>query len=230
LALSIGGIDLKTYCLEITGDFACFTRPEMKVERVSYDVMTPSSARAVFESILWKPAIRWHVEKIEVLKPIRWVTIRRNEVGAVVSVRNAQEAMNKGAGNLGLNIEDERQQRAGLFLRDVTYRIHAHFELLPNAGENNTIGKFLDMFERRAVKGQCVNQPYLGCREFACDFKLVDTTKPQTATIAETRDLGWMLYDMDYANAADPQPRFFRAQLDNGVLSVPAWNSEEVRG
>jgi CRISPR-associated protein Cas5d len=221
---------MRTYCLEVSGDFACFTRPEMKVERVSYDVMTPSSARAVFESILWKPAIRWHVEKIEVLKPIRWVSIRRNEVGAVVSVRNAQEAMNKGSGSLGLNIEDERQQRAGLFLRDVTYRIHAHFELLPNAGENNTMGKFLDMFERRAEKGQCVNQPYLGCREFACDFRLIDTAQPQVAPIAETRDLGWMLHDLDYTKPADPQPRFFRAALENGVLRIPAWDSDEVRG
>lgn len=221
---------MRTYCLEVSGDFACFTRPEMKVERVSYDVITPSSARAVFESILWKPAICWHVDKIEVLKPIRWISIRRNEVGAVVSVRNAQEAMNKGTGALSLNIEDERQQRAGLFLRDVAYRIHAHFELLPNAGENNTMGKFLDMFERRAEKGQCVNQPYLGCREFACDFRLVDSTRQQAVPISETRDLGWMLYDMDYASTTDPQPRFFRAQLESGVLNVPAWNSEEVRG
>ncbi|SDW00145.1 type I-C CRISPR-associated protein Cas5c [Nitrosomonas communis] len=218
------------YCLEVNGDFACFTRPEMKVERVSYDVMTPSSARAVFESILWKPAIRWHIDKIEVLKPIRWVSIRRNEVGAVISVRNAQEAMNKGTGCLGLNIEDERQQRGGLFLRDVTYRIHAHFELQPNAGENNPSAKFLDMFERRVEKGQCVNQPYLGCREFACDFRLVDSAQLQTDPVAETRDLGWMLYDMDYSNATDPQPRFFRAALQDGVLRVPAWSSEEVRG
>jgi CRISPR-associated protein Cas5d len=221
---------MKTYCLEVSGDLACFTRPEMKVERVSYDVMTPSSARAVFESILWKPAIRWYIDKIEVLKPIRWVSIRRNEVGAVISVRNAQEAMNKGAGHLGLNIEDERQQRAGLFLRDVAYRIHAHFELQPNAGENNTPAKFLDMFERRAEKGQCVNQPYLGCREFACDFRLVDPVQVQSDPVAETRDLGWMLYDMDYCNAADPQPRFFRATLENGILNVPAWDSQEVRG
>lgn len=221
---------MKTYCLEVSGDFACFTRPEMKVERVSYDVMTPSSARAVFESILWKPAIRWQISKIEVLKPVRWISIRRNEVGAVVSVRNAQEAMNKGTGSLGLNIEDERQQRAGLFLRDVAYRIHAYFELLPNAGENNTMGKFLDMFERRAEKGQCVNQPYFGCREFACDFRLIDTAQAQTSPIAETRDLGWMLYDMDYTKPADPQPYFFRAQLENGVLHVPGWDSEEVRG
>lgn len=222
---------MRTYCLEVTGAFACFTRPEMKVERVSYDVMTPSAARAVFEAILWKPAIRWHVEKIEVLAPIRWISVRRNEVGTVVSVRNAQEAMNKGSGNLELNIEDERQQRAGLFLRDVAYRIHAHFELLPDAGENNTPGKFLDMFERRASKGQCINQPYLGCREFACDFRLVDPNAPDLRPpIDETRDLGWMFYDMDYADPSDPQPRFFRAQLKNGVLDVPAWNSEEVRG
>ncbi|HEY3326811.1 MAG TPA: type I-C CRISPR-associated protein Cas5c [Novimethylophilus sp.] len=221
---------MKTYCLEVTGDFACFTRPEMKVERVSYDVMTPSAARAVFEAILWKPAIRWQVSKIEVLKPIKWITLRRNEVGAVVSVRNAQEAMNKGSGNIGLNIEDERQQRAGLFLRDVAYRIHAHFELLPDAGENNTPGKFLGMFERRAEKGQCVNQPYLGCREFACDFRLVDTAQLLPAPISETRDLGWMLYDLDYAKPADPQPRFFRARLENSVLQVPGWDSEEVRG
>lgn len=221
---------MKIYCLEVSGDFACFTRPEMKVERVSYDVMTPSSARAVFESILWKPAIRWHIDKIEVLKPIRWVSIRRNEVGAVISVRNAQEAMNKGTGSLGLNIEDERQQRAGLFLRDVSYRIHAHFELQPDAGENNTAAKFLDMFERRAEKGQCVNQPYLGCREFACDFRLIDPLQAQPNPVAETRDLGWMLYDMDYRNAVDPQPRFFRAALEDGILNIPAWDSQEVRG
>lgn len=221
---------MKTYCLEVSGDFACFTRPEMKVERVSYDVMTPSSARAVFESILWKPAIRWHIDKIEVLKPIRWISIRRNEVGAVISVRNAQEAMNKGTGSLGLNIEDERQQRAGLFLRDVAYRIHAYFELQLNAGENNSPAKFLEMFERRTEKGQCVNQPYLGCREFACDFRLIDPMLEQSDPVAETRDLGLMLYDMDYRKASDPQPRFFHAALENGILKVPAWDSQEVRG
>ena len=149
----------KTYCLEVIGDFACFTRPEMKVERVSYDVMTPSAARAVFEAILWKPSIRWHVTKIEVLNPIRWVSLRRNEVGAVASTRGIENAARLGTGALGINIEDQRQQRAGLFLRDVAYRIHAHFAILPNAGDNNSAGKFLDMFERRAEKGQCVNQP-----------------------------------------------------------------------
>lgn len=221
---------LKTYCLEVTGDFACFTRPEMKVERVSYDVITPSAARAVFEAILWKPAIRWQITSIEILNPIRWISLRRNEVGAVVSTRSVETAMKTGSGDLGLHVEDERQQRAGLFLRDVKYRLHAHFELQPNAGENNSPGKFLDMFERRAEKGQCVNQPYLGCREFACDFRLVDPQAEPAAAIADSRDLGWMLYDLDYRNPASPSPRFFKARLEGGVLAVPAWNSEEVRG
>jgi CRISPR-associated protein Cas5d len=244
---------MKSYCLEVAGNFACFTRPEMKVERVSYDVITPSAARAVFEAILWKPAIRWKVTKIEVLKPIRWISLRRNEVGAVVSVSNVKSAMNKGAGDLALYVEDERQQRAGLFLRDVAYRIHAGFELCaasrhkPNfphlvkhpindadeqraADEANTLPKFMVMFERRARKGQCVNQPYLGCREFACDFRLVEGEAAEPPPIAESRDLGWMLHDLDFANPADPTPRFFRAELKSGVLAVPDWNDPEVRG
>jgi CRISPR-associated protein Cas5d len=220
---------LRTYCLEVTGPFACFTRPEMKVERVSYDIITPSAARAVFEAILWKPAIRWHIRKVEVLKPIRWISLRRNEVGAVVPVSNVKSAMKRGSGNLALYIEDERQQRAGLFLRDVAYRLHADLEVQPDAGANNPAPKFWDMFERRASRGQCVNQPYLGCREFACDFRLVAEGDVATA-VAETRDLGWMLYDMDFENPNDPNPRFFRAQLTNGVLTVPDASSPEVRG
>ena len=121
---------MKRYCLELSGPWACFTRPEMKVERVSYDVMTPSAARACFEAILWKPAIRWHVRKIEVLKPIRWINLRRNEVASVVSTRNVETAMKHGTGDLALYIEDDRQQRAGLFLRDVAYRVHAEMEFL----------------------------------------------------------------------------------------------------
>lgn len=243
----------KSYCLEVLGDFACFTRPEMKVERVSYDVMTPSAARAVFEAIVWKPAIRWRVIKIEVLKPIKWISVRRNEVGAVASTRNIQTAMGAGAGNLGLYVEDERQQRAGLFLRDVAYRIHAYFELRDpsfhkphfphlskvsanrgeedlNAMPDNNAAKFLSMFERRASRGQCVNQPYLGCREFACSFRLIADVTAEPKPIGETKDLGWMLYDLDYSNPADPKPRFFQARLENGVVNVPAWESEEVRG
>jgi len=221
---------LKTYCLELTGDFACFTRPEMKVERVSYDVMTPSAARACFEAILWKPAIRWHIRKIEVLKPIRWINLRRNEVASVVSTRNVETAMRNGSGNLGLNIEDDRQQRAGLFLRDVAYRVHADLEVLPKAASDNTPIKFQEMFERRANRGQCVNQPYLGCREFAAHFRLVADLTTEPAPIDETRELGFMLHDLDFTQPADPAPRFFRARLENGAVNVPAWDSEEVRG
>lgn len=220
---------MKIHCLEVAGDFACFTRPEMKVERVSYDVITPSAARAIFEAILWKPAIRWHISKIEVLNPIRWINLRRNEVGAVVSERNVKTAMRKGEGNLALYIEAERQQRAALFLRDVKYRIHGYFELLDkNAG--NTAVKFSEMFERRARKGQCFNQPYLGTREFSCSFKLIDSDDELPQPIQESRDLGWMLYDMDFSNPANPMPHFFHPQMDSGVIDVPAWGSEEVRG
>ena len=242
---------MKTYCLEVGGDFACFTRPEMKVERVSYDVITPSSARAVFEAILWKPAIRWQVSRIEVLSPIKWINLRRNEVGSVASTRNIESAMRSGTGQLGLYVEDDRQQRAGLLLRDVRYRLHASFELRDpslhtsnfphlskrtvNTGEADTNNepdqavKFMTMFERRATKGQCVNQPYLGCREFAADFRLVGAEEPSSEAIPDTRDLGYMLYDLDYRNPTDPTPRFFRACLVNGVVDVPAWDSEEVR-
>ncbi|MDN5880813.1 MAG: type I-C CRISPR-associated protein Cas5c [Nitrosospira sp.] len=243
---------MKTYCLEVTGDFACFTRPEMKVERVSYDVMTPSAARAVFESILWKPAIHWHITKIEVLKPIKWISVRRNEVAAVAII---------GKDGIFADEPSVRQQRAGLFLRDVAYRIHAHFELRDsgfhksnypylskrkvNQNEDdlavlpdNNAPKFMSMFERRARKGQCVNQPYLGCREFAANFRLVENSATiQSPAIVETRDLGWMLYDLDYGKSGDhPQPLFFNARLRNGELTgkevdhLPAWDSGEVRG
>jgi CRISPR-associated protein Cas5d len=218
---------MNTFCLEVSGPFACFTRPEMKVERVSYDVITPSAARSVFEAILWKPQIRWRITRIEVLNPIRWINLRRNEVGAVVSTRNVQQAMNAGSGNLGLYIEDERQQRAGLFLRDVAYRLHAELILSPKA--NDPLVKYTEMFARRAAKGQCVNQPYLGCREFAADFRLVADPATERPAIAETRDLGWMLHDLDFTNASDPQPRFFRAEMKNGVILVPPFETGEVK-
>lgn len=240
---------MKTYCLEVSGDFACFTRPEMKVERVSYDVITPSAARAVFEAVLWKPAIQWHITRIEVLKPIRWINLRRNEVGAIISSRNVQTAMKDGSGNLGLYIEDERQQRAGLFLRDVAYRVYAHFEMRDAAlhkshhphlskrvindpdeqcaaNAENVPAKFLNMFERRATKGQCVNQPYLGCREFAAHFRLIENPSAEPLPIAETRDLGWMLYDMDYSSPTNPTPSFFHAEMKSGVLDL---SNVEVR-
>jgi CRISPR-associated protein Cas5d len=227
---------MRTFCLEVTGDYACFTRPEMKVERVSYDVITPSAARAVFESILWKPGIRWRMRRIEVLKPVRWISVRRNEVGAVVSTRNAITAMNAGHGTLGIDIEDERQQRAGLFLRDVAYRLHADLELVSEDARANP-NKYFSMFTRRADAGQCVNQPYLGCREFAARFRRIELTldgsaneraagEPPSLTEYDA-DLGWMLYDLDFRNPADPKPQFFRAKVERGVLDL---SGVEVRG
>lgn len=222
---------MKTFCLEVTGEYACFTRPEMKVERVSYDVITPSAARAIFEAILWKPAIRWHITKIEVLNPIRWINLRRNEVASVVPVGSVKSAMKQGKGQLGLYIENERQQRAGLFLRDVRYRLHAVFEMQDKHSGNNPI-KFSEMFQRRAMKGQCFNQPYLGAREFSCAFKLVDADGgfDVPEELAGKRELGWMLYDMDFSNLASPSPRFFQASMQDGLIHVPAWGSDEVRG
>ncbi|MBN2690603.1 MAG: type I-C CRISPR-associated protein Cas5 [Burkholderiaceae bacterium] len=221
---------MKTYCLELSGPWACFTRPEMKVERVSYDVMTPSAARACFEAILWKPAIRWHVRRIEVLKPIRWINLRRNEVASVVSTRNVETAMKNGHGDLALYVEDDRQQRAGLFLRDVAYRVHADLEFLRERDPDASPAKYQEMFDRRARRGQCVNQPYLGTREFAAQYRLIADTAAEPLPIDETRDLGFMLHDLDFSNTADPKPRFFRARMEHGVVQVPAWDSAEVRG
>jgi len=221
------------FCLEISGDFACFTRPEMKVERVSYDIITPSAVRAVFESILWKPAIRWQPERIEVLSPIRWTTIRRNEVGSKFSAANVKSAMESGVGALALYVEEERQQRASLLLRDVRYRVTASFSMTGRAGAEENTQKFAEMFVRRAEKGQCINQPYLGCREFSCDFRLVEPGEETAAIPAELigdRQLGWMLYDLDFSDAASPQPRFFQAHMKDGVVNIPSWDSAEVRG
>lgn len=218
---------MRPFCLEVAGDYACFTRPEMKVERVSYDVITPSAARAVFEAILWKPEIRWRLRKVEVLRPLRWISVRRNEVASVVSTRNAITAMNEGRGDLGLFIEDDRQQRAGLFLRDVAYRLHANMGLVSEEARADP-NKYVAMFRRRATKGQCVNQPYLGCREFAARFRLVEDTsiEPQPEPTLDG-DLGWMLYDLDFTDPADPKPQFFRALLDRGVMDL---EGVEVRG
>jgi CRISPR-associated protein Cas5d len=224
---------LTRFCLEVSGDLACFTRPEMKVERVSYDMITPSAVRAIFESILWKPAIRWQPEKIEVLSPIRWTTIRRNEVGSKISIANVKSAMQHGSGGIALYVEEERQQRASLLLRDVRYRITASFVITDRAGAEENMRKFGEMFARRATKGQCINQPYLGCREFACDFRLVEPGEKQ-ATIPDelrgNRDLGWMLYDLDFRDANSPLPRFFQAHMTDGAVTVPSRDSGEIRG
>jgi len=192
----------------------------MKVERVSYEVITPSSARSIFEAILWKPAIRWRVHTIEILKPISWINLRRNEVSTVLSTRNVLEAMNAGYGQLRSYIEEDRQQRAALFLRNVAYRIHAHMELTTTEAQKNPT-KYYEMFERRAVKGQCVNQPYLGCREFSASFRLIQNGESVVPRIQESRRLGYMLHDLDFSNPNDPQPRFFEAELRDGILHVP---------
>jgi CRISPR-associated protein Cas5d len=214
--------------LEVAGDYACFTRPEMKVERVSYDVMTPSAARGILEAIHWKPTIRWIVEEIHVLKPIRFQSIRRNEVGAKASAGKIKSAMNASSlEGLALVIEDNRQQRAATVLTDVAYVICARFELTAKADETDNAGKHLDTFNRRARKGQCFHQPCLGTREFPARFTLIEPDDPLPPAIEETRDLGFMLYDIDHAG--DRSSLFFRAQLEKGVVKVPRPDSPEIR-
>jgi CRISPR-associated protein Cas5d len=212
--------------LRVWGEHACFTRPEMKVERVSYDVMTPSAARGVLEAVFWKPQMRWFVERIDVLKPIRKASVRRNEVGARASVDNLLAAMAGRAARLGIDVEEERQQRAAVILREVDYLIHARIGLTERAGSDDPLAKYVEMFRRRAAAGQCFHRPCLGTREFAAEFALVETDAP--APIAETRDLGWMLYDIDYVRAR-PAPLFFPARLEAGSLAVPPPHSPELR-
>ena len=225
----------KEYCLEVWGDFACFTRPELKVERVSYDVITPSAARAIFEAILFKKyAMRWQVTKIEVLNPIKWVSIRRNEVGATASVRSSS-----------IYIEEKRQQKNSLLLKDVKYRIWAKLVFIPvserpkeafakhKPGADENPMKYYQMFERRASLGQCFTQPYLGTREFSTSFRLVDPGKEDLAPALSAdqggnRDLGIMLYDMDFSNPKDIQAMFYRAELKEGVIIVPPIDSKEI--
>lgn len=209
---------------------ACFTRPELKVERVSYDVITPSAARAIFEAIFWKPAIHWQVTKIEVLNPIKWTSVRRNEVGAVAS-KNP------------IFIEEKRQQKNTLLLKEVRYRIWAKLEFIPKrkrttqtdlfGNEEHTDenpAKYNAMFERRASKGQCFTQPYLGTRECSASFRLMNPeTDVLDSPIAENRDLGIMLYDMDFeSNLKNPPAMFYRARMKNGVIIVPPKDSEEI--
>ncbi len=213
---------------KVWGDYACFTRPEMKAERVSYDVMTPSAARGILTAIYWKPAIRWVIDRITVLRPIRFENIRRNELavqgksGVKVSISNVTRAINNGQSPVEVFIEDKRQQRAGLVLRDVAYRIEAHFEFA--GGKDNNEGKHLDIFNRRVAKGQCFHRPYLGCREFAAEFGQDDVDEPHPELSGE-RDLGWMLHDIDFDNWM--RPHFFRATMRDGVIEVPAF--EETR-
>jgi CRISPR-associated protein Cas5d len=218
--------------LHIWGQYACFTRPEMKVERVSYDVITPSAARGILEAIHWKPAIRWQVDRLHVLKPIRFESIRRNEVGSKVAARNVTAAMNaQSTQGLYTMSDEDRQQRAATVLRDVAYVIEAHFDLTSKATAEDNEGKHLDQFKRRARKGQCFHQPCMGTREFVAHFALLDDGDAwPTCDLTEAdknRDLGWMLHDIDFA--AGNTPRFFRAELKDGAIEVPAFHSEGVK-
>ncbi len=219
--------------LEISGDYALFSRPEMKVERVSYDVITPSAARGLLEAIYWKPQIRWVIDRIHVLNPIRFTNFRRNEIDTKIPIRGAtgvKAAMTSGQGNLGVAVDEHRQQRAAMLLRDVRYRIEAHFDNL----SGDEPGKHLDMFSRRARKGQCFHQPYLGCREFPARFEFVEPgsapAEPHDSLKGE-RDLGWMLHDIEFEQAPvtkkvkSTTPRFFRAVMRDGVIEVPPFHT-----
>lgn len=205
-----------TLRLRARGPWACFTRPELKVERVSYPVMTPSAARGLLEAVLWKPAIRWRIERIRVLAPIAFTAFRRNEVNSKASGPAASVVENGGAAPLYFADED-RAQRNTVALRDVDYVVEAFLELTERAGAEDNLTKFVDMFERRVKKGQCFHQPYLGCREFAAE---VLPAEEAPAPIGETREIGLMLWDVDYA-AKGNRPVFFDARLEAGVLEVP---------
>lgn len=216
--------------LHVWGERACFTRPEMKVERVSYDVLTPSAARGILEAIHWKPAIVWVIDRIHVLRPIRFQSFRRNEVGAKMSVALAKSVMKAGTtAGLGLSVEENRQQRASMLLVDVAYVIEAHFDLTERAEESDTAAKHISMFNRRAATGQCFHRPCLGTREFPADFALVAEWEdlPDSSLPADQaeRDLGWMLHDIVYPEA---ESRFFRARLEGGVLDVQKCLAEGV--
>lgn len=217
--------------LLVWGDRACFTRPEMKVERVSYDVITPSAARGILEAIHWKPAIRWVIDRIQVLKPIRFESIRRNEVASKIPTGSAKSAM-KAESTAGLSniVDEDRQQRAATILRDVAYIIEAHFEITAKAADDDTEGKHLDIFNRRARKGQCFHTPCLGNREFPAFFRLIEEGESDLAvddSLMGEKDLGFMLHDFDFQN--ETTPHFFRPVMKDGVIDVPAFHGEEVR-
>lgn len=228
--------------LEISGDYALFSRPEMKVERVSYDVITPSAARGVLEAIYWKPQIRWIIDEITVINPVHFTNIRRNEISKKASNPSAAMMKDGGSGKLGIQIEDSRQQRASLLLKDVRYIVKASIEVLDHSMErggeklpaNQIAGKHLEMFKRRARKGQAFHQPYLGCREFPARFTLHesgDTLPTPHESYNGAKDLGFMLHDIEFdqdsrtKKVKSTTPHFFRAQMHNGVITVPPFKT-----
>lgn len=216
--------------LEVWGDYACFTRPEMKTERVSYDMMTPSAARGLLESIYWHPGLHWIIDRIHVCAPIRFTNLRRNEVKSTVSARTARAVMERGKGELYLVTSQDIQQRAAMLLRDVHYVINAHFDVTAQAAASDNDGKFQDIIKRRIKRGQFYSQPYFGCREFPAHFKACETPPPCPGELKGVQDLGYMLWDLDYSDPENIVPLFFRAVLRDGVLEVPARDSGEVIG
>lgn len=202
----------------ISGDRACFTRPEMKTERVSYDVITPSAARGILEAVYWKPAIAWKIDSIQVVNEIRFDTFRRNELASKLSYQNAKAAYTKNV-PVYVDVMADRQQRATMYLKDVAYIVTAHFEMTARAGESDTPEKHYNIALRRLRKGQCFNQPYLGCREFPATVSLVEDGSLESYYQDIDRfDLGFMLYDIDFKNSMEPM--FYRAVMKNGVIDT----------
>lgn len=213
--------------LEVWGNYACFSRPEMKVERVSYDVMTPSAARGLIEAIYWHPGLRYVIDRIHVCAPIRFTNIRRNEVKDVVNARSIKQLMENG-GESYIATPESIQQRAAMILRDVRYVIEAHFVMTERATPDDNSGKFQDILTRRIEKGQFYHQPCFGVREFPAHFKRCELVPECPEELRGTKELGWMLLDLDYSDPQDIKPKFFRAQLVDGVMTVPPMNSGEV--
>lgn len=206
--------------VRVWGDLALFSRPEMKVERCSYDMMTPSAARGILEAIYWHPGLSWVIDRIHVRKPIQFTSIRRNEVKSKISANNVLTVMNGGDKPLYISSKEDIVQRAAILLRDVDYVIEAHFEMTAQANSSDNPGKFKDIVMRRLRRGECYHMPYFGCREFPAHFELFEDDEVDTAYQDEKRDLGYMLYDFDYTDPEDIQPMFFRAVLSDGVLDV----------
>lgn len=211
-----------SFMVEVWGDYACFTRPEMKVERVSYDVMTPSAARGILEAIYWHPGLAWKIDRIYVCAPIRFTNIRRNEVKSKINGSTVKSAMLNGQGTLYLNTKDDIQQRAAMILKDVRYVIEAHFSMTEKAAAGDNPGKFCDIMRRRLEKGQCYHQPCFGCREYPAHFRAWEGgAVPVAEELKEDcRDLGFMLYDLNYSDPRNIVPMFFRAKLEHGVMDL----------
>ena len=205
--------------MKVWGDYACFTRPEMKSERVSYDILTPSAARGIVESIFWHPGMKWVIDAIYVQKPILFTNIRRNEVSEKISCNTVRSAAKSGK-PLSLFTSQCIQQRATTALRNVEYIIEAHFDMTDQAAPGDNPGKFQEMFTRRLKKGQCYRQPVLGCREFSAFFSPCEEIPPCPPELKGTRDLGYLLYDLDYSDPANIRPLYFRAVLVDGKLDL----------